>query len=192
MTIERTTIDRAVLPTLLLDSVKAHCRVYHDRDDAIFLSYIGAAIGIAERKCNVSLNPAEYRLTANELGGECAPVVMGPRWGWLLPYNNVREFTVVQSFDAGALDISANFEVWSSDFGGSASSYLVPAVSKLMPSTAQITLSVGMEDLPSIAPEFVTLIMRLAASQYENREADSELWSDQFSEEIAALWRPFS
>jgi hypothetical protein len=190
MSIDRISVDTAALPALLLPNIKAHCRVEHARDDAILLVYIGAAIGIAERKCNVSLNPAEYLVTADELGRPCTHAALGPRWTWPLPLNNVHAFTVVQNGDPGAPDITADFELWSPDFGGSASAYLAPLSGKAMPSTALLTLGVGVDDETLLAPEFFSLIARLTASQYENREASSDLWTDTFREELAGLWRP--
>jgi hypothetical protein len=192
MTMDRISVDRAALPALLLDSIKLHCRVYHVRDDAILLTYIGAAIGIAERKCNVNLNPAEYLVTTDELGSTCTHAALGPRLTWPLPLNNVHAFTVMQSADAGAPDITADFELWSPDFGGSASAYLVPLAGKALPTTALISLGVGIEDADDLAPEFFSLIARITASQYENREASSDLWTETFREELASLWRPFA
>jgi hypothetical protein len=192
MSIDRISVDRAALPALLLDNIKLHCRVYHVRDDPILLTFIGAAIGFAERKCNVSLNPAEYIVTTDALGGACTHAALGPRWTWPLPLNNVHTFTVLQSGEASAPDITADFELWSSDFGGSASAYLVPLAGKSMPTAAYIQLGVGVDDPALLAPEFFSLIARMTASQYENRESSSDLWTDNFREELAALWRPFA
>ena len=189
MTIKRITVDTAALPAALLDLVKSQARVEYTRDDALITGHIAGAVGIAERKCNVSLDPAEYVVTADEL--RCSPLPYGgaTRQSWRLPLNNVREVTVMASADVDADDLSADYEVWAPDPGGSASAYLVAVNGRAVPPAALLSLTVGVTTLPDLAPAFVSLIARLAASMYENREASSALWVDAFAGELASLWR---
>ena len=183
--IQRTSVDLTSLPAALLVTVKAHCRVEFTRDDALLTTYTQAAIRTVESKCNVSLNPATYELTAVEL----RPV--GLRCGARLPFNNVREFTVT----ADGTDVSADYELSSADFGGNASSYLFP-VAVLVPPPAilaldtRLTLAVGVDDSTKLAPYFLSIILRLAGALYENREASGDLWSDTFANELMGMWRP--
>lgn len=190
MTQHRLSVDNEVLPAALLATIKAQARVEHTRDDALLKSQTATAIGIVERKCNVSINPAEYVVTADEL--RCSPLPYGGlvRVSWRLPLNNAHEFTVVQSSADDAPDISADYELWNPDFGGNGSSYLLAVNGRAMPASAVLTLGVGIEDPAMLAPPFTGLIARLAASMYENREASSELWTDTFKEELIGMWRP--
>lgn len=186
MTIKRTSVDTAALAALLLPTVKAQARVEHDRDDALITSHVAAAIGTVERKCNVSINAAEYDVTTDELGCSSLPYAGAKGPNWALPFNNVTACKVLN----GADDISASFELWSPDFGGSASSYLVGIDGQALPSPSVLSLTVGVATVAELAPDFVSLIARLAASMYENREASSGLWADGFAGELASLWRP--
>jgi hypothetical protein len=186
MTIKRTSVDAVALPTLLLPLVKAQARVEHARDDELITGHIAAAIGIAERKCNVSINPAEYVVSTDELHFSTMPCPGALRPSWRLPLNNVRECAVVN----GADDLSAKFELWSSDPGGNASTYLVGIDGQVVPTPSLLSLKVGVEAVAELAPAFVSLIARLAASMYENREASSALWVDGFTDELGGLWRP--
>ena len=181
--IERITVDTAILPDAMLLLVKAHCRVEFDRDDALLKLYTAASIGLVERKCNVSLNPATYLVSSDELR-----YGFGLKPGWWLPLNNVHTFTAE---DAGE-DITDEFLLGNSDFGGSTSSYLFPVndASPSMPSTALMTLQVGLDDPALLAPEFLALILRATASFYENREASIDLWAETFRAELMSLWRP--
>jgi len=194
MSIERVSVDRQVLPDLLLDQIKAHMRVEHARDDALIRVYIAAAVGLIESKCNVNLDPAEYVVTGDEL--RHSPTTYAWRGGaarWTLPQNNVRAFTMHDSSATDAADISAEFTLWNADFGGSASSYLVGAATstaRAVPSQAVLALEVGILDADDLAPGFFALIARLSGSMYENREASSALWADTFADELVALWRP--
>jgi hypothetical protein len=191
MSLERVTVDRLLLPPLLLDSIKAHCRVEFDRDDALLKSYIASAINLVELKCDVSINPAEYIATGDELHASAARwALRGGRGCWSLPVNNVHEFTVFESSDPAAPDLSAEFELWSPDFGGAASSYLVALAGRpAIPFDALVSLMVGIDDAATLAPGFFGLIARLTASMYENREASVALWAEEFNQELAALSR---
>jgi hypothetical protein len=191
MSIERVTVDREALPEALLPLIKAHVRVEFDRDDMLLTTYTAAAIGLVESKCNVSINPAQYVVTADELRAS------GTRWAypggsarWTLPLNNVRDFTLMESTEEDAADLSGDFELWSPDFGGSASSYLIAVAGRPVPTAAIVSLDVGLDDSVDLAPGFFALIARLAGSMYENREASTALWADTFAEELNALWRP--
>lgn len=191
MSLERVTVNRTLLPDQLLDAMKAHCRVEFDRDDVLLRSYIAAAINLVELKCDVSINPAEYIASGDEIHASPA------RWGyrgtrarWVLPVNNVHDFTLVESSDPSAADISAEFELWSPDFGGAASSYLVTLSGRAaMPADALVNLQVGLDDATTLAPGFFGLVARLTASMYENREASVALWAEEFNQELAALSR---
>ena len=187
MSVNRISVDRAALPALMLDSIKEHCRVRHVRDDGLLTTYIAAAIGLVERKCNVSLNPATYVVSPDSLRCVGSLPISGTwRQAWQLPPNNVREVVVT---DAAAADISDGFELWAPDPGGSSSSYLAAVDGAAMPADAMLTLEVGAEDPADLAPEFFSLIARLTGSQYENREASLGLMGDGFDEELIALWR---
>lgn len=194
MTIECTSVDRDVLPDALLDGMKAHIRVEHARDDVLLRTYTAAAIGLVESRCNVSINPAAYVVTGDELQASAPRWLagLGMRPCWVLPRNNVQTMVVLDSADAGAADISDQFELWNPELGGSASSYLVglgtpPACP---PAAAMLSLEVGLEDPADLAPAFFVLIARLVGSMYENREASVALWADTFAEELGAAWRP--
>jgi hypothetical protein len=183
--IERTEVDTVVLPTAMLPTVKAHCRVEHARDDALLTTYTQAAIRTVESKCNVSLNPATYVLTGDEF-----KYGMGLRPGWWSPLNNVLTFKV----DNEGSDTSADYLLGGQDFGGNTSNYLYPvnppASGKSLPAAAQVTLEVGVDDPALLAPAFLLLILRLTGSMYENREASSDLWAEAFSDELMGMWRP--
>jgi hypothetical protein len=188
MTLQRTTIDRDVLPVALLDAMKAHMRVDHARDDDLIKTYIAAAIGLVEHKCNVSLDPATYIASADEL---TVSTVRVREAALVLPLNNVRAVTI----DDGATpptDLSDAFTLWNPDFGGNGASYLVAAtVNAPTPRTDWVLeLTVGIEDPDTLAPAFFALIARLAGSLYENREASVALWASTWDSELAAFWRP--
>jgi hypothetical protein len=195
MSIERVSVDRQVLPDLLLDQIKAHMRVEHARDDALIRVYIAAAVGLIESKCNVNLDPAEYVVTGDEV--HQSPTQVAWRGGaarWTLPQHNVRSFTMQDSSAFDAADITDDYTLWNADFGGSASSYLVSVGVgpswRNVPSQAVLELQVGILDAADLAPGFFALIARLSGSMYENREASSALWADTFADELVALWRP--
>ncbi|HXD04883.1 MAG TPA: head-tail connector protein [Burkholderiaceae bacterium] len=185
MTIKRTTINTGALPLLLLPTMKAQARVEHARDDALITGHTAAAIAMVERQCNVSLNPAVYEVTTDELAWSSIPRGTS-RASWQLPLNNVRSFVVTN----GADDISADFELWQQDFGGSASAYVTAAGSSLMNTAALLTLTVGVLTPPALSPAFLSVIGRMVASMYENREANSALWVDGFAAELFSMWRP--
>ena len=182
--IVRTQTDLSMLPDAMLLTVKGHARVEHARDDVLLRSYTAAAISLIERKCNVSLNPATYTVSADELR-----YGYGLQPGWWLPLNNVHQFDAT---DAAGNDIAADFLLGNMDFGGSSSSYLYPAseTSPSMPCSAVLTLSVGVDDPALLAPEFLALILRATASLYENREASVDLWAATFASELMSMWRP--
>jgi uncharacterized phiE125 gp8 family phage protein len=183
--IERVTVDNELLPDALLSTVKAHTRVEHTRDDELLKVYTAASISLVERKCNVSLNPATYVVTRDELR-----YGRGLKPGWWLPLNNVHAFAA----DNGGVDISADYLLGNADFGGNTSSYLYPVNTSgcgtSLPFGALVTLEVGVDDPAVLAPGFLTAILRLTASMYENREAASGLAGDGFDSELMALWRP--
>lgn len=192
MSIDRISVDTATLPTALLPTAKAHARVEHTRDDPLFITYIAASISMIERKCNVSLNPAVYLMTPDELAPPTPRPACGYRMGWALPVNNANAVLIVQSGDPGAPDISTDFQLWSPDYGGSASSYLVETAGQQLPGTARLTVDVGVTNVPDLAPAFLGIILRLTASMYENREASTGLFDDTFADELVGLWRPFA
>jgi hypothetical protein len=185
--IKRTTLDTAALPTLLLPTMKAQARVQHARDDALITGHTAAAIAMVEKLCNVSLNPAVYEVTPDELVWSCTPRSLSPH-NWLLPHNNVRTFTI----DNAGTDISDQFELWQQDFGGSTSAYLTGPGSSTVQTGALLTLTVGVLTPPALSPAFLSVIGRMVASMYENREASSSLWVDGFSAELFAMWRPYA
>jgi hypothetical protein len=185
--INRTAIDRLTLPLVLLPLVKDQARVRHDRDDVLMTSHVAASIGLAERLCNVSLYPADYIVTADEIYS-CQRLCATPT-RWLLPLNNVRA-CVITGVDAA--DLSAGFTLSNADYGGNASSYLQSVGGATIPWDATLALTVGVDDPTELAPAFLSLISRMAASMYENREADADLWASGFSAELMALWRPFA
>lgn len=185
--INRTAIDRLTLPLVLLPLIKDQARVRHDRDDVIITAHVAASIGLAERLCNVSLYPAEYTVTADEIYS-CQRLSPMPT-RWLLPLNNVRAFTIT---GADAADLSAGFTLSNADYGGNASSYLQSVSGATIPWDAGLALVVGVEDPTDLAPAFLSLIARMAASMYENRESNADLWAGGFSAELMALWRPFA
>lgn len=186
MTINRKTVDHAALPALLLPQMKEHLRVRHDRDDGLITTYIASAIGLIERKCNVSLDPATVIATADELR-RCGYLALGGQ-SYLLPLNNVRSALVT---DATATDLSDDFEVWNPDFGGNGSSFLVDRTSGwLIGAGWLLELEVGVDDATKLAPAFFALIGRMTGSLYENREASSALFEDTWASELMGLWRP--
>jgi len=186
--INRTSVDRLALPGALLPIIKDQARVRHDRDDTLLTSHISSAIGLCERLCNVSLDPAEYVCSADEVWS-CQQLRPTPT-RWLLPLNNVRGFIVTNGDPVE--DLSAGFTLWNPDYGGNASSYLQSVSGATMPWTSGLALKVGIEDPTEMSPAFLSLIARMASSMYENREATGELWSGNFSAELLALWRPYA
>ena len=185
--INRISIDRLTLPLVLLPYVKDQARVRHERDDALLAGHVAAAVGLAERLCNVSLYPADYIVTADEIYS-CQRLCASPT-RWLLPLNNVRA-CLITGIDAA--DLSAGFVLSNADFGGNASSYLQSVGGAVIPWDATLALTVGVDDPADLAPAFLSLIARMAASMYENRESNAELWATGFSAELMALWRPFA
>ncbi len=200
MTINRTAVDHTALPDALLPMVKEHCRVRHDRDDQLITSYIASAVGLIERQCNVSLDPATYTCTGDELrrrgplqglGRWRIPATPATATSYALPMNNVRTAVVT---DAGEppVDHSTEYELWNPDFGGNGASYLVqqvPSTEALCPNWL-VELEVGILKPEDLAPAVSILIARMTASLYENREASSALWADTWAAELTALWRP--
>ena len=63
----RLSVHRRALPGALLELVKNGPRVRHNRDSSLMLAHLASAIGLVERMCNVSLNPAEYLVSAGEV-----------------------------------------------------------------------------------------------------------------------------
>ena len=188
MTIQRTAVDHVALPTTLLPKVKEHLRVRHVRDDALITTYIASAIGLIERKCDVSLDPATYVLTTDELGGGLrAPAAGG--CSYTLPLNNANKATVTDEATPPN-DLSTDFTIWNPDYGGNGSSFLVAKQGKSLGTGWLITLEVGITDETKLAPAFFAQIARITGSLYENREASSALWESAFDAELMALWRP--
>lgn len=188
MTLQRITVDTSTLPAALLEPVKEHLRVRHTRDDALITGFIAAALGLLERKCNVSLFAASYLATADELrGGVALPWPKQP--AYTLPLNNVHTVTVTDDAEP-PVDQSDNFSVWNPDFGGSGSSWLVGVAGLRITPGWQLALDVGLEDVKDLAPDFLALVGRATGALYENREASVTLWADSWEAELAALWRP--
>lgn len=201
MTIQRITVDHGVLPDAMLDEMKAHLRVKHVRDDMLIKNYTAAAIGMIERKCNVSLDPATYVCTGDELvRSAMSPIPLrlrsptAPTWSktsYTLPLNNVSKATVNDDAEP-PVDHSADFTVWNPDFGGNGGSFLVPAANVLGPVNANwlVELEVGLLDPDDLAPAFFALVARMTGSFYENREASAALWAETWDAELMGLWRP--
>lgn len=189
MTIDRISVDHDLLPSLLLPQIKEHLRVRHDRDDMLITNYVAASIGLIERKCNVSLDPASYVCTTDELGCPTSYRRTPSQRSWRLPVNNVRSVTI----DDGLVpptDYSASFAVWNPDLGGNGSSFLVAADGTPLSTSWQLQIEAGIDDADQLAPAFFALIARMTGGLYENREASSALWADTWDSELMALWRP--
>lgn len=187
---QRTAVDTTKIPTALLPRIKEHLRVRHTRDDALIADYIAAAVGLLERGCNVSLDPATYIGTTSHGVAWCAHYPTTPaQHAYSLPLNNVRTAKI----NDGATppnDYTGDYEVWNADFGGNGSSFLVGTGGRLLAPGWVIELDVGLDDPAKLAPAFFALIARMTGSLYENREAASALWADTWKAELIALWRP--
>lgn len=182
-------VDHTVLPPLLLPVIKDQARVRHDRDDALITSHAAMAISMVERKCNISIDPATYAASPGDLQNAGNAWWLGThRQHWALPVNNVNDCVVMSD----TTDISANFTLSSADHGSNATSYLIAAEGYALPYAATLELDVGMAKVEEISPGLLSLIVRLAASHYENREAAAGLWAEGFADELMALWRPFA
>lgn len=186
MTLHQLSVDRAALPTAMLDLAKAHLRVRHDRDDTLVGVYIAQAIDEVERRCNINLNPAVFALDVYA----CVPM---PCIGWpavarlALPVNNIASFTLE---DAEGIDQAGPYVIEQADLGGSAGAYLVGPV---VPAAAwAMTADVGIDDPDAMSPAVLAVVLRLVGGYYENRESPAPLVVDEFAGELAAVWRPFA
>ena len=186
MSIQRLTVDRAALPAELLPVIKEHLRVRHTRDDALITTYTAAAISLIERQCNVTLDPATYLVSLDELTGQ----VGGWLWrSWVLPVNNVSAL-VVNDGQTPPGDYSASFDVWNADPGGNANSLVVSTGGAQLGTGWTLTLTAGVAAAADLAPSFLALISRMVGSLYEQREASSPLWAETWAAELSSMWRP--
>jgi hypothetical protein len=188
----RTAVDFAVLPAELLDLQKQHSRVIHARDDDLIKRYIAIAIGIVERRANINVVPATYKSTgatlSQSIGYPCCWCAQFSSWGYLLPFNNVREARLL---DAADTDVTGAWVVAQQEFGANRDAYLLdPASAMQLPTGVSLELDVGCETSIDFDPVVLALVLRLVASLYEYREADLALTESSFAPELAQIWRP--
>jgi len=186
-----TSFDALTLATALLDQQKAHCRVYHDRDDLLLPTYTAAAISEVGKRANINLAQATFETVAGiEAFGWPA------RWGvgaaYLLPFNNVRELRV---FDSDGNDLSSEWTVAQQAFGGNADAYMVSPTKAMLPTGGRIEIDVGVELAADLDPAVLLVVLRMGAAYYENRESDQPLTdttfvASRFEAEIFSIWRP--
>lgn len=188
----RTEVDFALLPGLLLDLQKQHSRVVHARDDDLIKRYVAMAIGIVERRGNINLVPATYNSAgasvAQSIGYPCCWCAQFSSWGYLLPFNNVREAHLL---DATPADVTGAWTVAQQEFGANRDAYLLhPAPAMAIPAGITLELDIGLETPDDFDPVVLAVVLRIAASLYEYREADLALTEDTFAPELAQVWRP--
>lgn len=191
----RTTVDWAPISDGLLRRAKAESRIDHDRDDDLVTAKVQAAADMIEREANVYLAPATYEADdPHALGDACGWYSRFHAWGVLLPFNNVR---AARLFDADDNDITGDWRIRQREFGSNRDAYLVSPTQTRVPTFARVEFDVGVESVADIAPLVVQVLLRIAASLYEYREAadpivDAErgLVVARFDRELQAIWRP--
>lgn len=158
----RLSIDRTALPTGLLPSVKAHCRVEFDRDDVYLTGVASRAIDLFERLTEWGVFGRTYLWSVTAADGSAD----GAAWRWLLPLAPVASIKA----DAGGVDVSAQYRIAaaSPDMRGDAWMFRDTGEPDPMPA---ITLTAGYAAADQMPPGVLDFVLRCSALLYENREA---------------------
>lgn len=185
----RTAVDWTVLADGLLDLAKQHSRVYHDRDDDLIREYLQQAVNIVERRANVNLVQATYEADgAYPQPYPCTWWARWQSWGVLLPFNNVRAIRFLDDSDPPG-EITGAWRIAQQEFGSNRDAFLL-LPDQTWPGATTVELDVGVDDKDDLAPALRSLVLRIAASLYEYREANLALTEDHFAPELMAAWRP--
>jgi len=195
----RTEFEPTLLARSMLTVQKQHSRVEHSRDDDLIDEQLSSAISTVERRANINLHPATYRTLnytqaqAMREGAWCW-CESAHAYGYRLPFNNV---TALRAYDADGtviIDTEASGSTWTiaqQQFGANRDAYLVSTVADAwLPAAAALEIDCGTDAPEELDPAVVSVIRRMAASMYENREANIALSDSAFDSELIAIWRP--
>jgi hypothetical protein len=191
MSLKRKSYDAAALPTDLLDTVKAHCRVDFSDDDSYLESATGRAIGLIERTTSFAIAPAIWTWTpagpvpgsswpgatpGGEGGNICTCCLAG--WqdsqGWRVPVCPVTSFSasLAPSGGGAAVDVSAALEIAGVIDPSQFERQWLVLVSgaSIDPGQVTVTLNAGFADEAAMPPGVLDIVLRMTAYLYEMRE----------------------
>jgi hypothetical protein len=184
---DQTAIDYAALADAMLDAVKQQARVEHNRHDDLIGRDIKWAIATVQRRANIDVFPATYRVAASLAGGFAMCTCPNGLQGYPLPFNNVRAMRLL---DAADVDITGDWQVTQAQFGGNADAYAFTPSGAALTGATSIELDVGVDDVEKLDPAVEAAVHKLAASHYEHREANLPVSESSFDPELIQLWRP--
>jgi uncharacterized phiE125 gp8 family phage protein len=160
MKLQRSTpVDRTTIPTALLPTFKAHCRVEFTRDDEYLTQALKRAFDVFERLTQFHVFGVSYNWTPDwPLSGKLE-----------LPLQPVAKFVVT---DADGNDISDDFEIVGvSGSDRMALQFLQPVAGASWPAAgASVQLDIGYADPDDLPPGILDITFRIGSFLYENRE----------------------
>lgn len=161
--------DYVTLPTDLLATAKAHCRIDFARDDALLTSLIARAIARFERELEVSVFAAEYTWTPAVSDFDCNGVATVP-------------VTPIRSSSTALVTDGAPYAIQIYKLTGG----YVDGVT--------VTLQTGFVDAASLHPGILDPILQIVDFSYENRSllvANGQvLVPNWLTEQLAGWWKP--
>ena len=185
---DQTAIDYAALADAMLDAVKQQARVEHNRHDDLIGRDIKWAIATVQRRANIDVFPATYRVAASLAGGFCD--VHRARMACRVTRCHS---TTCEQCACSTLPTSispAIGKVTQAQFGGNADAYAFTPSGAALTGATSIELDVGVDDVEKLDPAVEAAVHKLAASHYEHREANLPVSESSFDPELIQLWRP--
>lgn len=179
MSVLLVSVDYATLPTALLASAKAHCRVDHSHDDALLTDVIARAIDQFERftERHVFAASAAWSVTSYDFCNGRAKAAVQP----------IVAFTA----DAGGADVSTSYTASAEGAFAGAQIWFINGVYQ---AGLSFLISTGYDAADAIPPGIRDLIFKMVAARYENRQimlpAGQFLSPNWLEHELAAYWLP--
>lgn len=178
-----TAVDYTALPAALLNIAKQHMRVDFTDDDDIIKRYLASAIAHVELVSG-------WRIFGTTVSW--FPTLNATAYAYRTPLAPVASFTVMLDEPAPPTDISNQFAIITDT--PVTPSWLSKKDKTAFPTPLTMTLVLGYSDATKLPPNMSDVILRIAASLYENREAVSQpsltevpFWMNDL---IVGLWIP--
>lgn len=178
-----TAVDYAALPAALLDIAKQHMRVDFTDDDDLIERYLASAIAHVELVSGWRIFPTIV---------SWFPTLISTAYAYRTPLGPVASFLVMLDEPAPPTDISNQFAIITDT--PVTPSWLSKKDKTAFPTPITMTLNVGYTDADKLPPNMSDVILRIAASLYENRETVSQpsltqvpFWMNDL---IVGLWIP--
>jgi len=175
-----TTIDRTVLPPLLLDTAKEHMRVDFSTDDPDILQKIAAAISIYENKTGQIINPTT---------ADWSPVLNSEATSYVSPLQPISAFIAT---DVDDLVVTSQYETRSASITSPV--FMARKDGAVFPAGTAFELTLGYSTEEAIPPDALMSILRIVGKLYEYRESVSvasldavPLWMDDL---LVGAWVP--